>query len=151
MSPQDMQRSIVSVAKFDCPMNNHERSPTGLQVNEQAALDALDGSRALLHDLAEMFCEDAPLVMSELKEAVEADDSAAARRAAHSIKGLAATFYAKPTVEIAQRLELEAAGGHIEGMRDDGLLKLEMAIDQLIAELKSRVLASNGSAPSHDA
>ncbi len=137
-------------------MNNHERFPTGLQVDEQAALHALDGSRALLHDLAEMFCEDAPQVMSDLKEAVEADDSAAARRAAHNIKGLAATFYAKPTVEIAHRLELEAAGGHIEGLRDNGLMKLEQAIDQLIAELKSRVLASNGSASngsasSHDA
>jgi HPt (histidine-containing phosphotransfer) domain-containing protein len=127
-------------------MNNNERSPTGLQVDEQAALDALDGSRALLHDLAEMFCEDAPQVMNELKDAVEADDSAAARRAVHSIKGLAATFYAKPTVEIAQRLELEAAGGHIEGLRDNGLSTLEHAIDQLIAELKCRVLTSNGNA-----
>jgi len=131
-------------------MNNHERSPTDLQVDEQAALNALDGSRALFHDLAEMFCEDAPIVMSELKEAIEAENPAAARRAAHSIKGLAATFYAKPTIELAQRLELEAAGGHIDTLRDNGLLKLEAAIDSLIAELKSRVLASNASASNLD-
>ncbi len=131
-------------------MKNHERSSTALQVDEQAALNALDGSRALLHDLAEMFCEDAPIVMNELKDAVEAENAVAARRAVHSIKGLAATFYAKPTIELAQRLELEAAGGQIETLRDSGLVKLEAAIDSLIAELKCRVLASNGATSNHD-
>lgn len=127
-------------------MNKDERAPILLQVDEQAALDALDGSRALLHDLAEMFCEDAPLVLGELKEAVEADNSAAARRAAHSIKGLVATFYARPTIELAQRLELEAAGGRIESLKHSGLSKLEAAIDSLIAELKSRVLTESSDA-----
>ena len=112
-----------------------------LQVDEQAALDALDGSRTLLHDLAEIFCEDAPVVLDELRMAIEADDSGGARRAAHSIKGLAATFYAKPTMELAQRVEAVAAEGNIGDLRANDFRQLSILIDSLIVELRERGLA----------
>jgi HPt (histidine-containing phosphotransfer) domain-containing protein len=110
------------------------------QANIPAALLALDGSHELLYDLAQMFCEDAPVVLGELNAAVLADDAKAARRAAHSIKGLAATFYAQATVDLAQRLESDAALGHLTSLSEGGVERLADAVMRLISELKSRVV-----------
>jgi HPt (histidine-containing phosphotransfer) domain-containing protein len=121
-------------------MKRQDSTEMMLQVDEQAALDALDGSRVLLHDLAEIFCEDAPAILNELRSALEADDATGARRAAHSLKGLAATFFAKPTVEIAQRVEFEAAEGNLSGLMVTDFRLLAAAIESLIVELKEKVL-----------
>ena len=128
-------------------MNQDERLPRRLQVDLPAALRALDGSRMLLHELAVMFCEDAPLAMEELKQAIEADDAAGARRAAHSLKGLTATFYAKPTIELAQHLELKAAAGELTELRDVGLEELGLAVASLIAELQEFAILSSPRLP----
>ncbi|MCA9133615.1 MAG: Hpt domain-containing protein [Planctomycetales bacterium] len=128
-------------------MNKYPLPSNEPQVDEAAALAALDGSRELLQDLALMFCEDAPAVLLELRTAVEADDPAAARRAAHSLKGLAATFYARPTTELAQRLELEAADGRLETFQDGGLERLDAAVQDLMAELKARNLVDASGGP----
>lgn len=61
----------------------------GRQVDETSALAALGGNEDLLKELGTMFCEDAPQVLGELEQAVAAGDLAAARLAAHSLKGLA--------------------------------------------------------------
>lgn len=118
---------------------NHESSHAlHRQIDEPAALAGLDGNRDLLHDLADMFCEDAPIILGELRSALEADDTSAARRAAHSLKGLAATFYAQPTIEQAERLEHEAASGELAPLKEGGVDKLEQCVNALIAELQSR-------------
>ena len=57
-------------------------------------LRALDGERELLSQLATMFVEDAPELLTTLEQAVAAGDCLIARRTVHSLKGLAATFYA---------------------------------------------------------
>ena len=118
---------------------NHESSHAlHQQIDESAALAGLDGNRDLLHDLADMFCEDAPIVLGELRTAIIDNDAPAARRAAHSLKGLAATFYAQPTIEQAERLEHDAAAGELGPLKDGGVDRLERCVVALIAELKSR-------------
>ena len=120
-------------------MNTDQLPPNERQLDEQAALAALDGSRELLQDLAQMFCEDAPQVLRELRQAVEADDATSARRAIHSIKGLAATFFAQPTVETAQRLEQDAINGQLESLSESGIPQLEETVQSLINELRDRL------------
>jgi len=108
------------------------------QIDMSAALAGLGGNRDLLSDLSEMFCEDAPGILRELRVAVDSGDSVAARKAAHSIKGAAATFYARPTIEHAERLELEAAAGNLEPLKTGGVDELEQRVLALIAELNIR-------------
>jgi HPt (histidine-containing phosphotransfer) domain-containing protein len=114
-----------------------EDTGTQARIDEQAALAALDGNRDLLCELAKMFCEDSPLLLAELQVAVARGDAMSARRIAHSLRGLAATFYAQPTVEIAHYLELAAAEGRWQVLTDGGVEQLAQSIISLIDQLKT--------------
>ncbi|MEZ6137602.1 MAG: Hpt domain-containing protein [Pirellulaceae bacterium] len=111
-----------------------------VSIDEHAALTSLDGQRELLQDLAVMFCEDTPQVLEELRISVERQDHVEARRAVHTLKGLASTFYAKPTVELAQRHEDAVAAGNLAELAGGGLESLARSIQALTLELKKRGL-----------
>ncbi|MCA9130059.1 MAG: Hpt domain-containing protein [Planctomycetales bacterium] len=113
---------------------------TSVTIDESAALAALDGQRELLQDLAVMFCEDSPQVLEELRLSVERENCVDARRAVHTLKGLASTFYAKPTVELAQQHEDAAAAGNLTDLAGGGVDMLARSIHALILELKKRGL-----------
>lgn len=114
----------------------------GVSIDEAAALAALDGQRELLKELAGMFIEDAPLVLEDLHKAVDAHDATVARRAVHTLKGLVATFFAKPTTQLAQQLEDELASGSLTTHTADGIEELEDSIQRLIRNLEIRGLTS---------
>lgn len=111
------------------------------QFDEKSALEALDGERELLCQLATMFVEDAPQLLTELEDALAADDPIAARRATHSLKGLVATFFAASTVELAHRLEQAAADGRLDELAGGGCRDLRIAVESLGQELRARGLA----------
>ncbi len=108
------------------------------QIDEKRALGALDGNRSLLVELAEMFREDAPLILTELKNAVANKSATQSRSALHSLKGLASTFFAQPTVELAHRLEDAAASGDLELLHSGELEKLEQSVESVIEEFAER-------------
>ena len=108
------------------------------QIDEERALLALDGNRILLMELASMFKEDAPQILSELKSAVANESATNTRSAIHSLKGLVATFYAQSTVELADRLEDSAANGQLQMFHQGDMEKLEQAIESVIEEFVER-------------
>ncbi len=109
--------------------------------DEEAALAALDGERELLSQLATMFAEDSRELLLALDQAVAAEDSHTARHATHSLKGQAATFFAASVVELAQRLEQEAADGRLAEFHNGGCTQLRQSIETLVQELRARGLA----------
>lgn len=111
-----------------------------VRIDKHAALAALDGQRELLCELATIFCEDCPVLLQELQAAVDAGDVENARLLTHSLKGLAATFYAQPTLEWASRLEQEAAEGRLQAFVNGGLNRLSNSVMSLIDLLKAREL-----------
>ena len=111
-----------------------------VRIDERAALNALDGQRALFSELAKIFCEDCPVLLQELQAAVDTGDADSARRLTHSLKGLAATFYAQPTLEWATRLEQAAAEGHLQAFVDGGLKRLSHSVMSLMDLLNDRDL-----------
>ena len=111
---------------------------TMFQIDEERALLALDGNRILLMELASMFKEDAPQLLCKLKTAVADESATHTRSAVHSLKGLVATFYAQPTLELANRLEDSAANGELEMFHEGELEKLEQAIESVIEEFVER-------------
>lgn len=115
----------------------HDSMPYAPQVDQRAALAALDGSRELLRDMALIFSEDAPLLIAELHSALKAGDASAVERAIHSLKGMAATFYARPTVDLIQRYETIAAQQKLAEIRSSGAKEIESAVKLLIDELAS--------------
>ncbi len=110
-------------------------------IDESAALAALDGDRSLLSDLAVMFVEDAPIVVAELRTAVQADKAVEVRRSVHSLKGLLSTFYASSARDLAERFEQDAAAQRLDALKSHGCDDLERAVVSVIDELKTRGLA----------
>jgi two-component system sensor histidine kinase/response regulator len=98
--------------------------------NEAELLETVQGDRALLGELGQLFLEDAPTQVNAVRDAIERNDAAALRFAAHALKGSAATLTAR---RVAQRaLELESMGktGNLTGARES-LQAMEAAIIEL--------------------
>jgi PAS domain S-box-containing protein len=74
-------------------------------VNWEAAVNHFEGDIDLLKEIAEMFLEESPVLMYQMKEALNRGDNAALERAAHTIKGSVGNFAAKPAYEAALRVE----------------------------------------------
>ena len=56
--------------------------------------------------LAQVFLDECPKMIAEIHSAIAARDPIRLRRAAHMLKGSAALFAAKPTMDAALKLEL---------------------------------------------
>src|SRR5215831_18171024 len=77
----------------------------GLRLNRTALLARVDGDRALLREIVELFCHDHPRSLEDLREAIAAGDAAKVERLAHMLKGSIANFEAAQAVHAAERLE----------------------------------------------
>jgi two-component system sensor histidine kinase/response regulator len=69
------------------------------------SLARLGGDMGLFRKLAEFFREDCPQLIQQIRDGLETGEPAAVERAAHSLKGLAASFSAEATVAAALRIE----------------------------------------------
>jgi HPt (histidine-containing phosphotransfer) domain-containing protein len=108
--------------------------------NFQNALKRLQGARPLLLDMIHFFREDAPELIDEIAQAVQLGDAARARRACHSLKGLAANFDGHRVVGIAKELEmfarendLQAVVSELDPLRDE-VGRLIDAMDRYVAQ-----------------
>lgn len=74
-------------------------------MNVQDALSRLDHDGELLRAIVQIFLEDAPPLFEKVRQAVMRNDMSTLHRAAHSLKGLAATLSALDLAAAASRLE----------------------------------------------
>src|SRR5262249_60453379 len=63
------------------------------------------GDRQLLAEISRLFVDDAPRHLERIRQAIDARDGEALRRAAHGLKGAAANFDAEGVVAAARTLE----------------------------------------------
>lgn len=70
-----------------------------------AAMRVVGGDKALLVELAQVFLEELPVRLDELRAAVESRDPERTRLAAHNLKGALATLGATPARDLAYDLE----------------------------------------------
>jgi two-component system, sensor histidine kinase and response regulator len=105
-------------------------------IDEKAALEALNGDRQLLSELAVMFVEDAPAILQELQTAVDRQDRETAHRSIHSLRGLSSTFFANDVVELAGRLEQDVKSENLDSLINGGFLALKRSIDGLVKALQ---------------
>jgi len=68
-------------------------------------LARVGGDRELLAEISRLFVDDAPQHLRRIRAAIDARDSDALRRAAHSLKGAAANFDAEGVVKMARTFE----------------------------------------------
>ena len=89
--------------------------PANELYNRAEAMERLGGDEELFVDVASMFIADSAGYCAALEAALAAADVGALRREAHTVKSMLATFSYEAGRELAQRLELLAASGSLEG------------------------------------
>ncbi len=94
--------------------------------NEEALLDMVGGDRSFITETAEMFFDECPGYLEDLRTAVAEADASALEEAAHTVKGVLRTLHANPAQQAARRLE--------EIARNDNLADAPEALDDLEAE-----------------
>lgn len=103
----------------------------------QDALSRLGNDAELLTAIIQIYLEDAPGLLERIKTAVANKDASALQRAAHSLKGLAATLSAADVTCGASRLEHMGGSCSLHGA-EAPLEELEHAARELEAMLKQR-------------
>ena len=77
------------------------------------ALQSVEGDRELLKELVAAFLEDAPRLMTGVREAIRDRDATALQRAAHALKGSMLAVGAVDPSQRAADLETKGASGHL--------------------------------------
>lgn len=103
----------------------------------ERALENADGSEELLMELVEIFLDELPGMMRQVRAAIDERDAPALQRAAHSLKGSARIFVALPATEAALELETMGARGDLSGAEERWVV-LGHEIERLTAALAER-------------
>lgn len=104
--------------------------------DEAELLNTVQGDRALLAELGALFLADSPAQVIAVRDAIQRNDAAALRFAAHAIKGSAATLTARRVAQRAHDLEKMGASGNLDGATA-GLALMEAAISELRQRLNA--------------
>jgi CheY-like chemotaxis protein len=92
-----------------------EFAPALAATDWDAALVRVGGDAALLADLANLFCEESPRMLSAIQDAIEHKNADALWRAAHTMKGSVDTFAATQAVDLALKLERLGRAKELDG------------------------------------
>jgi two-component system, sensor histidine kinase and response regulator len=79
----------------------------------EEVMERVGDDMELLTDMAELFLDDCPRLMSEIRESITRQDSKVLEHSAHTLKGSASNFSAASVVEAAFRLEQMGRDGDI--------------------------------------
>src|SRR5690242_10208614 len=88
--------------------------PAQLASDLDAALNAVEGDRELLHRMAQLFVDQCPQLMEQIRTALGRGDGVALQRAAHTLRGSVSNFAATPAYEAAKKLEQLGREGKFE-------------------------------------
>ncbi|MFH1113831.1 MAG: PAS domain S-box protein [Pseudomonadota bacterium] len=109
-----------------------EAGERALQISK--LLDRTDGDRELLREILDLFQDDSPRLLEEIRDAVKDGDHEALRKAAHALKGSVAVFSTDGAFEAAQRMERQAGLGSMTQV-SNALKNLETEISSLLDDL----------------
>ena len=104
-------------------------------INKTELLEEIDGDWEFLEESVEMLMEDAPTLLTEIKNGLAAKDAEAIWQNAHTLKSMVGNFFAKRSFDAAYRVETLGRNGDISEV-DMVILILEIEIQQLISALR---------------
>ena len=116
-----------------------ERPPaTRTRLDWESAVESLDGDRELLRAVLDGFLGQHPSLMTELRNAIAADDRPTARRVAHTIGGSLRMFRDARVVALAEALEDRCRDGGPEQVTA-AWRALAPELDAVVAEVRDWV------------
>jgi PAS domain S-box-containing protein len=114
--PIDREELIDAVERqsYESPAPEKEK-PARPQpdLDKAAVLARLDGDEELLAELAGLFIQESPKLLSAVQQALERDDAQGLERAAHALKGSVSNFAIPTAVKAAQTLETMGHEGNL--------------------------------------
>jgi two-component system, sensor histidine kinase and response regulator len=135
VQPEELIKAVEGLGA-NSPATGKPSSHTNEILDRELALARVDGDEGLLADLAKLFCEESPKLLSTVQDAVKKRDAAALKRAAHSLRGSMSTFAAREATEAASRLEELARVGELVNA-DDAYALLVAQVERLKQALES--------------
>jgi two-component system sensor histidine kinase/response regulator len=95
-----------------------------------AALMRVEGDTELLVEIIEVFLDDSPRLLSQIREALKREDLKLLEQAAHTLKGSVGNFCAPAAYAAALKLEKIGGEGNVEKAQE-AWIDLERAMEQL--------------------
>ena len=111
-----------------------------------AALERVRGRPEYLRRLADLFFQEAARLMPEIRAALDRRDGPVLRRTAHTLKGSAGCFVARPVIEAAERLEFMGRDNRFEGAAE-AWADLEREVARLLPALEAHVKGGRAAGP----
>ena len=103
--------------------------------NRAEALERLGGDEPLLRELCEIFLEESPKLLRNLRKAIKEDDASSVMRTAHSLRGEVSYLGAAGASKAAQQLEDMGAANKLAAATEM-LIVLEREICGLHSAMK---------------
>jgi len=105
-------------------------------LDKEVALRRVGGDAELLKEIAELFLEDYPKAMDDLRRAADAGNSKRIEKTAHGLKGCIANFGATNVVDAAKAIETMGREQRLAEIKSK-LVVLGELLEQLRPELKA--------------
>jgi HPt (histidine-containing phosphotransfer) domain-containing protein len=96
--------------------------------------ERVEGDQELLTEIIHLFQENAPRLLSAMRDALQSGDMATLERTAHSLKGAMSNLSANAAAATAQQLESDAKNNNVESATEN-IAEVERAVKQLLQVL----------------
>jgi CheY-like chemotaxis protein len=110
---QELRQAIAAVVPPEAPAAASAANSEERVIDPAAALERVGGDRELLAELFQVFADQCPRWLAEVRDAIARGDADRLRRAAHSLKGAVGNFGADTAFDLAQRLETMGRDGNL--------------------------------------
>ena len=113
-----------------------EQEVMAVPLNREEALARVGGDESLLRELAGLFLEEYPKLLSATQAALAQGQLPKVASSAHQMKGLLAQFAAEPARQNALQLEMSARGGDQAACQEQ-LGRIEATMAELLPLLQT--------------
>jgi signal transduction histidine kinase/DNA-binding response OmpR family regulator len=136
LDPRQLCQLVEEMAAGRAPAAAGRSAAAGVSIQ---VLARVGGDRELLAEISRLFVEDAPRHLERIRQALDARDGDALRRAAHGLKGAAANFDADGVVSASRTLEELGRTQHfdMDHVAETAWRALSVEIELLISVLKT--------------
>jgi CheY-like chemotaxis protein len=136
------QQTLFAAIESCCSVSPLSQAVLMTQIDAEPNFDPevilrrVDGDRELMREVATLFLEETPRLLSEIRQAVARNDTKTLERSAHTLKGSVGNFGAKGVFEAA--LALEQMGRQADCTRAQEILaQLERHVAALVPALQT--------------
>lgn len=133
-----IERMFSSLVQPDPVVLPSEKIHEMPRLDREAILARVEGDMALLKEVTDLFLEDAPRLMTAIKDSINRNDANTLERTAHTLKGSIGNFGAAEACEATFELERMGRKGDL-ALASVTFSRLEVAVNGLIPELESLI------------